>query len=253
MDKNNIKIGTIGKFTILPYYHGNKEAEVSGVIIATPNERRRDEYVLVTTLGKQVQFDANKLKSFTSTRIPKEVRVALTDVAKQHLFVKKLEKEKEELEDKISDTRKGIVNLQNSLTHLSGFYTSKEVENKAYAYNFRISGSRTEGKAVWLNFQQSNDGERYSKPDVSRQFPFIYQEYDGVCFLREELAPRAYKEYLSQNAPEINPTLKKLADEVTQEVDVGDKYIYATTNYWVKFKNGLLIEDVDKVYKAIKG
>jgi hypothetical protein len=219
----------------------------------TPQERSRDEFCIVTTLGERVRFDANRLVSIKSIRIPKEVREALTEITKEHKLIRELEEKKSEITKKIDSLCFSIEKTQKSLTHLSGFYTMKEVENKVYDFNFRISGSRTEGNSIWLNLQQSSDGDRYSKPDVSRYYPFVYQEYDGVCFLREDLAPKAYKEYVAKNAPQINVALKKLSDDVTQSVDVGDKYIYATTDYWVKFKNGLTIKDVDKMFEALKG
>jgi hypothetical protein len=246
----NVKTGTIGRFTLSPNRWQTQNIDVSGVIVATPKETPT-EYRLVTLLGETVKFNEDRLLSIKSIRVAPEVRYALTEISKKYKQILLFEKEKGELVKKINTLASETKVAQRELTHLSGFYTMSEVENKFAEINFRISGSTTGGDTIWLDITQSSDGERYSKPDVSKRFPFVYQEYDGVCFLQEELAPKAYKDYVAKNAPNIKPALKKLADEVEQSVDVGDKYIYATTTYKLKFKDGLKIQDVDKVIKTI--
>ena len=96
--------------------------------------------------------------------------------------------------------------------------------------------------------QQSNKGERYSSP---YEFPFLYRRYDGSCIVKEEQASKEYKAYLQKNAPKINMNLAKLAESVSQEISVGDKYIYALTKYWIPLKNGYTTQDVDRLITII--
>lgn len=259
MDVNSIKVGTIGRFHIRQRISWNpdtgeekvNEYDVCGVVIA----HRKDyhDFFVVNELGVQKSFKEESLVSVSSARIGKEIRAQFSLIAKKYEEIQKLEDQRKNIEKILYDTRNVVKKEQEKLTHLAGRYSAKEFDNMVYKYDFRVSASRSEGKSVYVMLQQSDRGTRYSKPDVSREFPFVYQEYDGCCFLREEHAPKAYKDYLNRNAPKIIPALAKLAEKTEQTAEVGDKYIYATTNYWIKLKNGYIKEDVDAIIDIIKG
>lgn len=259
MDVNSIKIGTVGRFHFRKVTAVNPttgaetafESDVAGVVVVCPNENN-DTYYVIDELGKQKGFRKKELQSVSSIRIGKEIRAQFAIIAKEYENLHKMEAEKKKIESAIWNTRNKLKVDQAELAHISGYYTSNEFDNKICEFGFRVSGSRKDGDSVYVMLQQSDNGTRYSKPDVSREFPFVYQEYDGCCFLREEHAPKEYKRFLEKNAPAIIPALAKMAKSVEQCAEVGDKYIYATTNYWVFLKNGYTKKNVDAIIDIMK-
>lgn len=257
MDINSIKVGTIGKFRVLPgiFHTSTEEYDITGVIISTPDQEQSDRhYHVITELGEFESFAADRLKEAKAIRISKEKRDSFTAIAKKYLELYTLQAKKKEIEKQIKTTSAKIEECQKRITHASGYYTKTEFDIKMHGLGFSITQRRCDDNGDnYVMLQQSSEGERYCKPDISKQFPFAYQEYDGVCFIDEKRAPTAYKKYIEQNAPKINPVMKKIAEKVEQDIVVGDKYIYATTGYWVHFKNGFTVETVDKIVKTMKG
>lgn len=259
MDLNSIKVGTVGRFHIRHISAWNpttgeetaNEYDVSGVVVMY--RENYDDFFVINELGKQQTFKKKELISVSSIRIGKEVRSQFAFIAKKYEEIRKLEEEKSKIESLLYSIRNQVKTEQEKLTHIAGYYSSREVDNMICEYGFRISATRKEGDSTFIMLQQSDSGTRYSKPNVSDEFPFVYQEYDGCCLLREEYAPKAYKAYLNKNAPKIIPALAKLAKNVEQSADVGDKYIYANTNYWICLKDGYTKKNIDTIIKAIKG
>lgn len=247
MNITNIKIGTIGRFCIKSGKNPLTECEITGVIVALPSDY--DDYYIIDELGKLKSFHKHQLISISSIRISKELRTKFTLIAQKYTDLIKLEEEQKRIAKTISDIRIFIQKDQEELSRIAGFYSKEEFKQKIEEFDYQMVGTYQNGKSIKVMLQQSNKGERYSSP---YEFPFLYQRYDGSCILKEENAPEKYKEYLHTNAPKINMELAKLSDNVSQEISVGDKYIYAHTKYWIHLKNGFKMQDVANIINVIK-
>jgi hypothetical protein len=253
-----IKIGTIGKchlkitVSINPNTKERKtiEQNVSGVIVRIP-QYRGDSYGLVDICGKETEFKDSELMSVKAIHIDKDIRTQLSLIAKEYECLHKLEKEREEIQTHIFKTRNEINKKIKVMTNISGFYSENEFKEKINSFGYEVVATAYEGKSMTVTLQQSSEGDRFTIPDVNHDFPFIYQEYDGRCFVNKNNAPKEYQSYLHKNSPELNVSLAQISSNVYRDVCVGDKYVYATTNYCLHLKNGYTKKDVNKIVEAI--
>ena len=254
----SMKAGFIGKF-VVSKFTDEKQNEtrktVTCIILDVKKNSREEPYYLVLNLAAQTDnVYIKELIETSSVRIGKDVREKLTALYKLYVEKQNLYAEQEKIRSMIWKNENEIKNAKNLLLDCNGYYTHDQVKRMLSEFNLDISSwsiPNNLGDPVNIVVRDSNNGERYDK--IGCRYPFISVNYECCAFAEREGAEREYDSYANNNAPRTRPALAKISTNVEKEIEAGDKYIYAFTNYHLTFKKGYVKEDVDRVISVLKG
>jgi hypothetical protein len=254
MKPNELRTGQFVKLFIEKYKGTNKKTgekeydkyTVNGVVI--PSTCGSNVVELITPKGENYRISFDNIVNVTSTRIDAKTKDIMREIAICYATIESTKKTMSELYTKQYKLNNDIKQHIEQLKMSDGTYTISTVKSLFESEGYRVSSEWREGKANCITLEKSDEGERYSKNDLP--YSFIHMRYDGSVYADSD-SPSA-KAYAKRNAPAINEKLKSFSKKVSQEVSVGDKHIYAITQYDIVFKNGFKIEDVDAVVSAIK-
>lgn len=241
MDVNTMKVGNIYKFTYKEYDDRVKEV-VAGVL--SVDERN----TMVLKLDSGIREIRNRnILNITSTRIAQDVRKVMKDVCK--VWSKKSEEEARHC-DMLSKLNAQLDNGYSLLMKTSGSMSSQqfgyrlhEIFAKQGMDDVLVSGWREDGKTIKVS--EDKYITKYASPEM---YSFIYREYDGSCFVKNE--DEKAKKFAKENAPAERTNLRRLSSAVEVDLSLGDKdWLCASRIYTIKLTNGYTeksLEDIEK-------
>jgi len=252
----NIKVGNIYKIK-----HKNMGVDYINIGIcceAMCNEYGHKVYDFITREGDVIRRFEDGIVEVKSTRISPELRKAFVEALKAYKFKWSISKKIDKLTEEKDLAQKAFNETIDNIKNATGYLGWDEFISKAEdlfsgvlkeGYIHVSSLCRRSGEEA-ITINQSVGIEKWASPE---EYSFIYREYDGNCFIREN---DEYKEALEEYRYKVplNSKVQSMnAEKPRIYLSLGDKGTLSINRpYTLNIKGGPTQENFEKIKNKLK-